>query len=98
MEEACGQLCVSGWIFPLPHRMLNDLHRIATILMWGSGVWGRWAMWMRSCAVCKALLKKFRLCDSVRCQCGWEWEGIPDHSSVVWEANRLKGWELPWQS
>jgi hypothetical protein len=30
-------------------------------------------MWMRSCAVCKALLKKLRLCDSVRCQCGWEW-------------------------
>jgi len=31
-------------------------------------------MWMRSCAVCKALLKKFRPCDSVRCQCGWEWQ------------------------
>jgi len=30
-------------------------------------------MWMRSCAVCKALLKKFRLSDSVRCQCGWQW-------------------------
>ena len=32
-------------------------------------------MWMRSCAVCKALLRKVRLSDSVRCQCGWEWEG-----------------------
>jgi len=32
-------------------------------------------MWMRSCVVCKALLKKLRLCDSVRCECGWEWEG-----------------------
>jgi hypothetical protein len=32
-------------------------------------------MWMRSCAVCKALLRKLRLCDSVRCQCGWEWQG-----------------------
>ncbi len=55
-------------------------------------------MWMRSCAICKSLLKKFRLCDSVRCQCGWEWEGIPDNSSVVWEANRAKEFELPWQS
>src|SRR5436305_755100 len=32
-------------------------------------------MWMRSCAVCKVLLRKLRLCDSVRCQCGWEWQG-----------------------
>jgi len=32
-------------------------------------------MWMRSCAVCKTLLRKLRLCDSLRCQCGWEWEG-----------------------
>ena len=31
-------------------------------------------MWMRSCAVCKALLKKPRLWDSIRCQCGWEWQ------------------------
>ena len=30
-------------------------------------------MWMRSCTVCKALLRKLRLCDSVRCQCGWTW-------------------------
>ncbi len=30
-------------------------------------------MWVRSCAVCKALLRKLRLCDSVRCQCGWTW-------------------------
>jgi len=30
-------------------------------------------MWMRSCAICKALLRKLRLCDSVRCQCGWVW-------------------------
>ena len=32
-------------------------------------------MWMRSCAICKALMKKLRLSDSVRCQCGWEWQG-----------------------
>ena len=32
-------------------------------------------MWMRSCAVCKALLQKLTLCDLVRCQCGWEWLG-----------------------
>jgi len=32
-------------------------------------------MWMRSCAVCKVLLRKLRLCDSDRCQCGWEWQG-----------------------
>jgi hypothetical protein len=31
-------------------------------------------MWMRSCAMCKALLRKARLCDSVRCECGWEWQ------------------------
>jgi hypothetical protein len=28
-------------------------------------------MWMRSCAVSRALLRKLRLCASVRCQCGW---------------------------
>jgi hypothetical protein len=33
----------------------------------------RLAMWMRLCAVCKEILRKPRLCDSVRCQCGWEW-------------------------
>jgi len=31
-------------------------------------------MWMRSCAVCKALLRKLQLSDSVRCECGWEWQ------------------------
>jgi hypothetical protein len=31
------------------------------------------AMWMRSCAICKELLKKLRLSDSLRCKCGWEW-------------------------
>ena len=35
-------------------------------------------MWMRSCAICKALLKKARLWDSVRCQCGWEWQGYAE--------------------
>ncbi len=28
-------------------------------------------MWIRSCAVCKALLHKLQLCDSARCHCGW---------------------------
>ena len=32
-------------------------------------------MWMRSCAICKALLKKLRVIDSERCGCGWEWRG-----------------------
>ena len=27
-------------------------------------------MWMRSCAICKALLHELQLCRSVRCQCG----------------------------
>ena len=36
-------------------------------------------MWMRSCAICKALLRKARLWDSIRCQCGWEWEGHPEY-------------------
>jgi hypothetical protein len=35
-------------------------------------------MWMRSCAVCKAVMKKLRLCDSVVCQCGWKWLGHDD--------------------
>jgi hypothetical protein len=36
--------------------------------------YGEEAMWMRSCAVCKALMMKLRLRDCVRCRCGWEWE------------------------
>ena len=36
-------------------------------------------MWMRSCPVCKALLRKLRLCDSVRCNCGWI---FVDHRSL----------------
>jgi len=42
-------------------------------------------MWMRSCAVCKALLKKLRLIDSVRCQCGWEWHGH-------WNGSQRRTW------
>src|SRR3974390_2538515 len=34
---------------------------------------GSKAMWIRSCAVCKELLKKLRLSDCIRCKCGWEW-------------------------
>ena len=30
-------------------------------------------MWMRACALCKAVLRKLKLADHVRCQCGWEW-------------------------
>jgi hypothetical protein len=30
-------------------------------------------MWMRACALCKAVLFKFRLVEKVRCRCGWEW-------------------------
>ena len=43
----------------------------------------RTAMWMRSCAICKALLKKLRLSDFVRCQCGWEWAGHTDRKPAV---------------
>jgi hypothetical protein len=32
-------------------------------------------MWMRSCAICKAVLKKLRVIDSITCKCGWEWRG-----------------------
>ena len=32
-------------------------------------------MWMRSCAACKAGLRKLRMGDSVRCNCGWVWVG-----------------------
>ena len=35
-------------------------------------------MWMRSCAVCKALMMMLRLRDSVCCRCGWEWSGRGD--------------------
>ena len=40
-------------------------------------------MWMRSCAICKALLRKMKLSDSVRCQCGWEWQGNTDQRSAA---------------
>jgi len=30
-------------------------------------------MWMRTCPICKRLLKKLRLTDDVRCECGWQW-------------------------
>jgi len=40
---------------------------------WSSPDPWRKLMWMTSCALCKALLHKVRLCDSVRCQCGWIW-------------------------
>jgi hypothetical protein len=36
-------------------------------------------MWMKLCAVCKALLHKLRLCDSVRCHCGRIWWGYRSH-------------------
>jgi hypothetical protein len=41
-------------------------------------------MWMRSCAVCKALLGKPGLWDSAPCQCGWDWQAcgpapVPNH-------------------
>ncbi len=32
-------------------------------------------MWMRTCAICKCLLRKAYLWQTVRCQCGWEWSG-----------------------
>jgi hypothetical protein len=32
-------------------------------------------MWMRACAICKAVLFRFHLAEKVRCQCGWEWGG-----------------------
>ena len=47
-------------------------------------VWVR-IMWMRSCAIFKALLRKARLWDSIRCQCGWEWEGHPEDRGTLIE-------------
>ncbi len=29
-------------------------------------------MWMRCCAACRRVLRKARLADHVRCECGWE--------------------------
>ena len=61
-------------------------------------------MWMRSCAVCKALLRKLRLSDSVRCQCGWEWagyaqmtaSGTPAQYETTKETNELKDRDELW--
>ena len=33
----------------------------------------KWHMWTRCCPICKRILKKFRLCDHIRCECRWEW-------------------------
>ena len=30
-------------------------------------------MWMRLCPLCKAMLRKRKLCEALRCQCGWVW-------------------------
>src|SRR5947209_12190538 len=49
---------------------LRELEKTATCF--SHDPWGK-AMWMRSCAVCKALLTKLNLRDSVRCRCGWQW-------------------------
>ena len=38
-------------------------------------------MWMRPCAICRALLQKLQLCDDVRCTCGWEWRSH-QHSAI----------------
>jgi hypothetical protein len=48
----------------------------------GSLLWGT-VMWMRSCAICKALMKKLRLSDSVRYECGWEWQGHMESPAVT---------------
>jgi len=61
-----------------PCWILIQAHTLATPLLirdeWNISVFGEEAMWMRPCAVCKALMMKLRLRDSVRCQCGWKWE------------------------
>src|SRR5437773_1707913 len=56
--------------------------RPTTAYVGESPLW-RTAMWMRSCAICKALMKKLRLSDSVRCQCGWEWQGNPNREPAA---------------
>jgi len=48
-------------------------------------------MWMRSCAVCKALLRKLRLCDSVRCHCGWIWWAIGVENRLQLRPQKLYG-------
>jgi hypothetical protein len=62
-----------GWNF------LADISSLRIPVMNGNiSVFGEEAMWMRSCAVCKALMVMLRLRDSVRCRCGWEWSGRGD--------------------
>src|SRR6266446_3282858 len=58
--------------------------------------WGR-TMWMRSCALCKALLHKLRLCDSVRCQCGWIWWGDWSHKLTEGPTEITRSRRLSWQ-
>jgi len=58
----------------------NDITAASgTTIMASNIVYEEWSktMWMRSCALCKALLRKLRLSDSTRCKCGWEWLGHP---------------------
>jgi hypothetical protein len=55
-------------------RESNIPYDVKAALVEESLLW-RTVMWMRSCAICKALMKKLKLSDSVRCQCGWEWQG-----------------------
>jgi len=43
---------------------------------------GSKVMWMRLCAVCKNLMLKSHLSHSVRCQCGWEWQGDTNRKSA----------------
>jgi sec-independent protein translocase protein TatC len=43
-------------------------------------------MWMRSCAICEALMKKLQLCDSVRLPC----MAVPSVAQSTWEL-RLHG-------
>jgi hypothetical protein len=56
----------------LQHYIRPKAAFVGELLLW------RKAMWMRSCAICKALLKKLRSSDFVRCHCGWEWQGHAD--------------------
>jgi len=51
-------------------------------------------MRMRCCAACKRVLRKARLCEHIRRECGWEWYVLPSHvgpaksgGSQAWLAN-----------
>src|SRR5579872_5307499 len=82
VEVANDHLTISRQLRRIPTRiaLLQYFVRLKATFFGESLLW-RTTMWMRSCAICKSLMTKLRLSDSVRCQCGWEWHGYAERKS-----------------